>query len=189
MANGSGYGIPDTGKPKAFPYIQQKQHSLAKLKFDEFHSKHATWFVYLRANRTQVCTQCGLTDRREGDADCTMCFGTGHPASPEKLSAIIAKGKPASFPEGDSIAGLITNSSYRMYFRSEAMIQQGDLLLEVEWNQPQEKVSQCGEPVSIIHVYKIEQSEPIYDGGIVFVAAGCEVYDHVMDAMSSSLFG
>lgn len=187
---GSGFIYPEDPQPKLTPQIAPApvEQSLAKRRFDQFLRQHATWVVYIRAKHDIACSRCEVDLGYEGSADCIECLGTGHPVTVERAPVILAKSRPASMPEGDKLPGLVTDANFRMYYAREFQPQQGDFVLEVEWSCRYEQIPAMGEPVGIIHVYKLEQVEPIYDGSIAFFATGAEVYDHLKPLIHNSLF-
>ena len=157
-------------------------------RFNKFVDKHGIWVIYARGNQFVACSSCGQTDRSEGDASCSECLGTGHPVELERMHVVIAKTRIGSLPELSKIPGFVVDSDYRLYTPRISRPAISDLILEVEWDTPQKGVVNCGQPVSIIHAYRIENVEPIYNAGIVFFAAAGDLIDHNIPDLTKSIF-
>ena len=126
----------------------------------DIHKKHGVWTVYIRKS-TSDCTAC------DGTELCSRCFGTGNPVSLERMKVVLAKGRTSLANELDTLPGMIIDPTqramFRAYFLPEDRPKQGDLVLELSWDRTKPKGIEM--PVSIVHVYSIEQAEPMYKDG------------------------
>ena len=149
-------------------------------------NKHGVWFIYVKRDRRIPCTHC--TSATVGT--CPYCLGTGYKTTLTRTRAVVSKPPIGAIPEGNSIPGLITDTSFRVYFAVGTSPTVGDFLLEVEWNVNQKMRRLAGEPKRLLHVLSIEQSELQYwEGQGSFYATQCEVQDSRISVFANTLRG
>lgn len=158
-------------------------------RFSAFLYKHAPWVIYIRRDENFTCQYCSPDPNAgEGDPTCPMCMGTGYPVTLEKVKVLIAKANRTARPNSDNLPGLVSLGEIRAYFTKDDLPKQGDYLLEVEWTVDSDYVESVGEPVSIIHAYKVDTLEPQYDEDILYFSGVLDVMDTKKAPLEKALF-
>lgn len=108
-----------------------------KKSFDAVIEKYGNEIIYARGNHLFQCS-CFIERTGESDPKCKECLGTGHPVKLEKLTVRRATELGVTKQaESDAHykAGTQISSQFEYYLQSEHLPKEGDLILEVEFNQ------------------------------------------------------
>lgn len=186
-------GYPDS-QPPDVPVLapnsgrltQHYEIPAARRDFEYILEQHGVWMIHVRLDKRFACQHC----TPETVSRCGQCLGTGYKTSVCRTRVMLTKPHIATIPEGNSVGGLITNTSLRAYFPVNATPPLvGNLLLEVIWNVSginNQKTS--GEPRELLHVLAIEQCEAQYwSGALSFYSTQVEVQDSRLPMMVNTL--
>lgn len=172
--------------PNSGRLTQHGEFPAARRDFEDLLAKHGVWTIYVRIDKRFTCQHCTA----ETVSTCGFCLGTGYKTNLDRKRVLLTKPHIATIPEGNSVGGLVTDTSLRAYFPvGPAAPQTGDILLEVLWNvSGSAKQRMSGEPRELLHVLSIEQCEAQYwEGAVSFYSTQVEVQDSRLNMMAATL--
>ena len=132
--------------------------------YDEYLTRRGRWFIFLRRDTHFQCSCFDPATQSAADDSCSKCFGTGYKTVAQRMNAFI------SSPE--NISSLVTQINVGewgrldqypalLYLPRGYYAQELDLIIEAEWDVPNQAVGLYGNPTTIIRAWKISTIIPI----------------------------
>lgn len=134
--------------------------------FEQILSQYGYQTLVVRQSKKMRCS-CWVEKRQEADRTCPICFGLGWAPIVEKH---VTREMDTSVPE--TLALIVQGASFggmsvpgrQYYFMPNAQLQEGDLIVEVEWTPQGKPVYRNGGIYEISHIdhNRYEKGENIF---------------------------
>ena len=141
---------------------RSKPRTIAK-QVQQFIEQNGYYVVHIRRIPTLPCPRCVS---REPSPHCPVCFGTAFIVRANVVKVHTSAPERPDFDEQNETPISIMGPARRIFFcLPEANPNEKDLLFEVTWTVPTERVRQEGQVLYIHKVYEISHVDPLHGEG------------------------